>query len=185
MQVCWLYMRVNQTHKNAIAGRRKVAFSFMSNSEAGREFMLVVIIQLLTYKQCCVCGSDHIASKVLLTGAACPNSLTEAFNAFHIIEKQVPRLREYAQQFNKLKDMPWMEIAEEIANSTNRQDERLESAKDIMSIAQLRRYVTDWRTSCLTVDKLINWTLFECRNVTDVLKQLSRPGAYEQSRLCS
>ena len=112
------------------------------------------------------------------------NSLGQAFDTFKKIEHEVPRLREYAQQVNKLRDMPWMAIAREIANGVNRQDARLESADDMMSIGQLRKYVEDWRKKCVSVDNLIKWQLFPTDNASKILAEFSRPGAYEQPFLC-
>ena len=115
-----------------------------------------------------------------------PNSLVRAFDTFKKIEHEVPRLREYAQQVEskKLRDMPWMAIAREIANGVNRQDARLESAEDMMSIEQLRNYVEDWRKKCVSVDNLIKWQLFPTDNASKILAEFSRPGAYEQPFLC-
>ena len=114
-----------------------------------------------------------------------PNSLGRAFDTFKKIELEVPRLQEYAQQVEskKLRDMPWMAIAREIANGVNRQDARLESAHDMMSIGQLREYVKEWRKKCESVDKLIKWSLFP-HDGPKTLAEFSRPGAYEQSFLC-
>ena len=110
-----------------------------------------------------------------------PDSLRNAFETFKIIEDEVPRLREYAQQVEskKLRDMPWMAIAREIADGVNRQDARLESADDMMSIGQLRKYVEDWRKKCVSVDNLIKWQLFPTDNASKILAEFSRPGAYE------
>ena len=115
-----------------------------------------------------------------------PNSLGQAFDTFKKIEHEVPRLREYAQQVEskKLRDMPWMAIAREIADGVNRQDARLESAEDMMSIEQLRNYVEDWRKKCVSVDNLIKWQLFPTDNASKILAEFSRPGAYEQPFLC-
>ena len=66
------------------------------------------------------------------------NSLRQVFDTFKNIEHEVLKFRDYAQQFNKLNDIPWMEIAREIADGVRRQDTRLESADDIMSIADFR-----------------------------------------------
>ena len=96
----------------------------------------------------------------------------------------MPRLRDYAQQFGRLKDMPWMAIAREIADGVNRQDEHLESANDMMGVGQLREYIDRWRTMCTTVDKLISWQLFPARDGPKKLTEFSRPGAYEQPLLC-
>ena len=109
-----------------------------------------------------------------------PDSLRQAFETFKIIEDEVPRLREYAQEKSKLKEMPWMEIASEIADGVDRQDARLESAANIMSIVQLRQYVEDWRKKCGSVDKLIKWSLFTGDRAPKTLAEFSRPGAYEQ-----
>ena len=108
------------------------------------------------------------------------NSLRSAFETFKIIEDEVPRLREYAQEKSKLKEMPWIEIAREIADGVDRQDARLESAANIMSIVQLRQYVEDWRKECGSVDKLIKWSLFTGDRAPKTLAEFSRPGAYEQ-----
>ena len=94
-----------------------------------------------------------------------------------------PRLREYAQKVSKLNQIPWMEIAREIADGVDRQDARLESAQDMMSIGRLREYVKEWREQCESVDKLITWNLFP-RDGPKTLAEFSRPGAYEQSFLC-
>ena len=109
------------------------------------------------------------------------NSLRQAFDTFKNIEHEVPKLRDYAQQVSKLRDMPWMTIAREIADGVNRQDARLESADDMMSI---RKYVEDWRKKCVTVGKLIKWHLFPHGGATKTLAEFSRPGAYEQPFLC-
>ena len=112
------------------------------------------------------------------------NSLGQAFNTFKNIEEEVPKLRNYAQQFGRLKDMPWMAIAREIADGVNRQDEHLESANDMMGVEQLHAYVVRWRRQCETVDKLISWELFPEQSGPKILKEFSRPGAYEQPLLC-
>ena len=111
------------------------------------------------------------------------DSLHQALRTFKIIEDEVPRLREYAQKVSKLNQIPWMEIAREIADGVNRQDARLESAHDMMSIGQLREYVEEWRKKCESVDKLITWSLFP-QDGPKTLAEFSRPGAYEQSFLC-
>ena len=111
------------------------------------------------------------------------DSLHQALRTFKIIEDEVPRLREYAQKVSKLNQIPWMEIAREIADGVNRQDARLESAHDMMSIGQLREYVEEWRKKCESVDKLIKWNLFP-HDGPKTLAEFSRPGAYEQSFLC-
>ena len=113
-----------------------------------------------------------------------PNSLQHAFNTFKNIEGEVPRLRDYAQQFGRLNEMPWREIARDIADGVNRQDERLESANDMMGVGQLREYVDRWRTECMIVDKLIKWQLFPADSGPKTLKEFSRLGAYEQPLLC-
>ena len=112
------------------------------------------------------------------------NSLGQAFDTFKNIEEEVPKLRNYAQQFGRLKDMPWMAIAREIADGVNRRDEHLESANDMMGVGQLREYIDRWRTMCTTVDKLISWQLFPARDGPKKLTEFSRPGAYEQPLLC-
>ena len=108
------------------------------------------------------------------------NSLRSAFETFKIIEDEVPRLREYAQEKSKLKEMPWMEIASEIADGVDRQDARLESASDIMSTGQLRKFVEEWMEECESVHKLITWRLFPEDSAAKTLAEFSRPGAYEQ-----
>ena len=113
-----------------------------------------------------------------------PNSLQQAFNTFKNIEDEVPRLRDYAQQFGRLNEMPWRAIAREIADGVNRQDERLESANAMMGVGQIRDYVDMWRTECSTVEKLITWQLFPSESGAKILKEFSRPGAYEQPALC-
>ena len=113
-----------------------------------------------------------------------PDSLQQAFATFKIIEHEVPKLQEYAQQFTQLKDVPWMEIAREIADGVNRRDACLESADDMMSTNQLRRSLEDWRKNCVSVDKLIEWTLFPEGRASKILAEFSRPGAYEQPFLC-
>ena len=80
--------------------------------------------------------------------------------------------------------MPWITIAREIADGVNRQDARLESADDMMSIERLRKYVEDWRKKCVSVDNLIKWQLFPTDNASKILAEFSRPGAYEQPFLC-
>ena len=112
------------------------------------------------------------------------SSLRQAFNTFKNIEHEVPRLRDYAQQFGRLNEMPWMAIAREIADGVNRRDEHLESANDMMGVEQLREYVDRWRTECKTVDRLISWELFPAQSGPKILKEFSRPGAYEQPLLC-
>ena len=109
-----------------------------------------------------------------------PDSLRHAFDIFKIIEDEVPRLREYAQEKSKLKEMPWMEIASEIADGVDRQDARLESASHIMSVGQLREYVDEWMEKCESVHKLITWRLFPEDSAAKTLAEFSRPGAYEQ-----
>ena len=111
-----------------------------------------------------------------------PNSLGQAFDTFKKIEHEVPRLQEYAQQVEskKLRDMPWMAIAREIADGVNRQDARLESASDIMSTGQLRKFVEEWMEECESVQKLITWRLFPEDSAAKTLADFSRPGAYEQ-----
>jgi len=115
-----------------------------------------------------------------------PNSLGQAFDTFKKIEHEVPRLREYAQQVEskKVRDMPWMAIAREIADGVNRQDARLESADDMMSIGELRKYVEDCRKKCVSVDKLINLRLFPHNGAIKTLAEFSRLGAYDQPFLC-
>ena len=130
-------------------------------------------------EQGCPAGND-ITGGLLLNGGGCPGSLPEAAEPFEIIKDKVPKLREYAKKFDKLNEMPWMEIAREIADGVNRQNAHLESAKDIMSTAQLRKYVVDWRTRCDHVNNLINWTLFPSDIASKKLATLSRPGAYGQ-----
>ena len=112
------------------------------------------------------------------------NSVGQAFNTFKNIDHEVPRLRDYAQQFGRLNEMPWMAIAREIADGVNRQDERLESANAMMGIEQLHKYVESWRAECMTVDKLINRQLFPAASGPNTLTQFSRPGIYEQPTLC-
>ena len=116
-----------------------------------------------------------------MTGGGCKNSLPEAFATFGIIEDKVPKLQAYAKQCKKLKEIPWLDIAGEIADNIQRRDARLESA-DLMSIEQLRRHVQEWRNECETVDKLIRWKLFPDgkRKPATTLAVFSRPGAYEQ-----
>ena len=130
-------------------------------------------------KRGCPAG-NYSSGGLLLNGGGCPNSLREATEPFEIIKDEVPKLREYAEKFDKLKEMPWLEIAREIADGVNRQNAHLESAKDIMSIGQLRNYVADWRTRCDHVNKLISWTLFPSDKASKKLATLSRPGAYGQ-----
>ena len=113
-----------------------------------------------------------------------PDSLRKAFATFKDIEDEVPRLREYANHFGKLKEMPWMDIACEIANGVNRTNAHLESANDIMSIEDLREYVEEWRRECQTVDDLISWEFFPYTTAAKILAEFSRPGAYEQQFLC-
>ena len=93
----------------------------------------------------------------------------------------MPRLRAYAKEWNKLKEIPWIDIACEIADNIQRRNARLESA-DLMSIDQLRKHVQEWRNECETVDKLIRWKLFPDgqRKPATTLAVFSRPGAYEQ-----
>ena len=76
--------------------------------------------------------------------------------------------------------MPWKMIAHEIADGINRQDARLESAEDMMSSEQLGKQVEKWRKEDATVSKLITWSLFPHCHAPKVLKEFSRPGAYEQ-----
>jgi hypothetical protein len=113
-----------------------------------------------------------------------PNSLQQAFKTFKEIEREVPKLQEYANQYNRLNEMPWREIARELADGVRRRDTRLESARDIMSIAELGKYVKEWRKNCKSVDKLIRWKLFTDPKAPKTLAIFSRPGAYEQPCLC-
>ena len=78
------------------------------------------------------------------------NSLGQAFDTFKNIEEEVPKLRNYAQQFGRLNDMPWMGIAREIADGVNRQDERLESANNMMEVGQLCEYVGNHVNTVIT-----------------------------------
>ena len=112
------------------------------------------------------------------------NSLAIAFNTFKDIQTEVPKLGRYEEQCCRLNEMPWREIAREIADGVNRQDKRLESANDMMGVEQLDAYVVRWRTECDTVDKLISWELFPEQSGPKILKEFSRPGAYEQPLLC-
>ena len=112
------------------------------------------------------------------------NSLAIAFNTFKDIQTEVPKLGRYEEQCCRLKEMPWREIAREIADGVNRQDERLESANAMMGIEQLHKYVESWRAECMTVDKLINRQLFPAASGPNTLTQFSRPGIYEQPTLC-
>ena len=112
------------------------------------------------------------------------NSLQQAFNTFKNIEHEVPRLQDYAQQYNRLNELPWMTIAREIADGVDRQNERLESATAMMGVGQLCDYVRRWRKECASVEKLINWELFPTNSGPKTLTQFSRPGAYEQPPLC-
>ena len=113
-----------------------------------------------------------------------PDSLREAFDTFRDIQSEVPKLKNNARQYRKLKDMPWMEIAREIADGVRRQDAQLESAADIKSIEDLREYVNKWRKQCRTVDELIKWQLIPGAQAAKILAIFSRPGAYEQPCLC-
>ena len=126
-------------------------------------------------------SANLIAAGFLITGGVCKDSLPEAFATFGIIEDKVPRLREYAKEWNKLKEIPWIDIAREIADNIQRRNARLESA-GLMSVEQLRRHVQEWRNECETVDKLIRWKLFRDgkRKAATTLAVFSRPGAYEQ-----
>ena len=112
------------------------------------------------------------------------NSLQQAFDTFEIIKDEVPRLQKFAQECSRLNQMPWRAIARDIADGVHRQDERLESANDMMEVGQLREYVRKWRTDCETVDKLIKWKLFPAHSGPKTLKEFSRTGAYEQPLLC-
>ena len=113
-----------------------------------------------------------------------PGSLRKAFATFQNIEHKVPKLRKYAKRFGQLNEIPWKDIACEIANGVNRKDARLESANDIMSIEDLREYVEEWRRECQTVDDLISWEFFPHTTAAKTLAEFSRPGAYEQPFLC-
>ena len=108
------------------------------------------------------------------------NSLHTAFATFKKIEHEVPKLQEYVKRFGKLNEVPWMDIACEIAGGVNRRDAQLESASDMMSIQHLREYVKDWRQECESVDHLIRWKLFPPETAAKTLAEFSRPGAYEQ-----
>ena len=112
------------------------------------------------------------------------NSLRDAFKTFKIIESEVPRLGRYAREVTKLNQMPWMNIAREIADDLNRQDARLESARNVMTIDQLRTCIDDWRNIYRTVDELIEWELFPDGSAAKTLALFCRPGAYEQPCLC-
>ena len=113
-----------------------------------------------------------------------PNSLHTAFATFKKIEHEVPKLQEYDKRFGKLNEVPWMDIACEIANGVNGTNAHLESANDIMSIEDLREYVEEWRRECQTVDDLISWEFFPYTTAAKILAEFSRPGAYEQQFLC-
>ena len=115
-----------------------------------------------------------------MTGGGCDDLLQHAFSSHSDIQGEVPRLREHARQFSKLKEMPWKTIAQSIADGVNRQDTCLESADDMMSIEHLREQVQEWRKECPTVDKLIAWSLFPRCRAAKILADFSRPGAYEQ-----
>ena len=112
------------------------------------------------------------------------DSLRKAFATFKEIEDEVPILQEYAKQFGKLNEMPWLDIACKIANGVNRSDARLESANDIMSLEELREYVEEWRRECKSVDDLISWQFFPHTTAAKTLAEFSRLGAYEQPFLC-
>ena len=141
---------------------------------------MLVIRLLICIKK--ISGSANlIAACLLIAGGGCKDSLPEVFATFGIIEDKVPRLQAYAKQWNKLKEIPWIDIAREIADNIQRRNARLESA-DLMSIDQLRKHVQEWRNECETVDKLIRWKLFPDgkRKPATTLAVFSRPGAYEQ-----
>ena len=112
-----------------------------------------------------------------------PNSLVDVMKTFKNIKEKVPMLQKYAKEVSKLKDMPWLKIAREIANGVNRKDERFSSADNMMPIEKLRPYVEIWRTECQTVNTLIQWKLFGEDGATK-LAILSRPGAYDQPCVC-
>ena len=111
------------------------------------------------------------------------NSLDDVMKTFQNIKNKVPMLQKYAQKCSKLNDMPWIEIAREIADGVKRKDARLDSADNMMSIEDLDHYVKQWRTDCETVNKLIQWELFGDDGAKK-LADFSRPGAYEQGLLC-
>ena len=113
-----------------------------------------------------------------------PDSLREAFETFRKIQSEVPKLEADACRYRKFNEMPWMDVVPEIADGVRRQDTRLESAADIMSIADLRKYVQEWRKDCESVDKLIRGQLLPELQAAKILATFSRPGAYEQPCLC-
>ena len=92
-------------------------------------------------------------------------------------------LQQYAKEVSKLKDMPWLKIAREIANGVKRKEERFSSADNMMPIEKLRPYVEIWRTECQTVNTLMQWKLFG-EDGAKQLALLSRPGAYDQPCVC-
>ena len=106
-----------------------------------------------------------------------PNSVPNVMKAFDSIITEVPKLKRYAQTANQLKELPWKEIANRIADGVSRTDERLDSAERLMSVEKLRDYVECWRTQSDTVDKLIRWELLG-DDGPKKLTELSKPGAY-------
>ena len=72
--------------------------------------------------------------------------------------------------------MPWKMIAQEIADGVKRQDARLESAEDMMSIEEPCKQVEEWRNQNKTVNKLIDWRLFPENMARKTLAQFAKPG---------
>ena len=107
------------------------------------------------------------------------NYLQEALHMCTHIKTDTRKLHHFGNTKKKLRDIPWNDIAAEIADNVNRTTELLDSAQTIMDMTTLRTFIQEWKNESDVVKKLLHWELFKesdapAKNVA----VLSRPGAY-------
>ena len=107
------------------------------------------------------------------------NYLQEALHMCTHIKTDTRKLHHFGNTKKKLRDIPWNDIAAEIADNINRTTELLDSAQTIMDMTTLRTFIQEWKNESDVVKKLLHWELFKesdapAKNVA----VFSRPGAY-------
>ena len=106
------------------------------------------------------------------------NALGDILESGKAVKDELSYLFAVSQDKKQLWELPWEDIAHDIANGINRRGPVLETSQAIMDMDQLYTYMHMWMQDCAVVRKIVKWQLFQHNGAAKAMGVLCRPGAY-------
>ena len=111
--------------------------------------------------------------------------LPDIMMAIATVKHEFPKLVMYNRVHVRVRELPWIRIAMEIANNVHRTSVLLSSAQAIMEKPLLQYYLQAWMNENDVVRRIISWNLFRTEDVAKKMAMLSTPGGYLASLMLS